>query len=253
MDLTLFRRETLGMILFPAIDMRQGKCVRLLQGRAEQETVYFQDPVAVAKRWEAEGAEWLHLVDLDGAMSVGFENRSIAKQIFRMLRIPVQFGGGLREAQDVEEMLGAGAARVIVGTAAVRRPEFLAEVVGRRPEEIVVGIDARDGFVATHGWNQLEKIEVSAFAKTLVQRGVRRVVYTDISKDGMLTGPNVEATRQLAQESHLKVIASGGVASLEDLRRLADLERCGVEGVIVGKALYEGKLSLREAIEAIRE
>jgi phosphoribosylformimino-5-aminoimidazole carboxamide ribotide isomerase len=240
------------MILLPAIDIRQGKCVRLLQGRPEQETIYFQDPVAVAQDWEAKGAEWLHLVDLDGAMSAGFENRTIAKEIFRTLRIPVQFGGGLREKQDVEEMLDAGAARVILGTAAVRRPEFLADIVSRRPEEVVVGIDAREGFVATHGWNRLEKLDVIAFARMLVQCGVRRVVYTDITKDGMLMGPNVEATRQLALETQLKVIASGGVASLEDLRRLAELQLCGVEGVIVGKALYEGRLSLREAIEALR-
>jgi phosphoribosylformimino-5-aminoimidazole carboxamide ribotide isomerase len=238
------------MIILPAIDMRQGKCVRLLQGRADQETVYFQDPVAVAHRWEAEGAAWLHLVDLDGAMSEGSGNRAIGKRIFAALRIPVQFGGGVRSMEDVEEILEAGAARVIVGTAAVQHPEFLAEAVQRFGERIVVGIDARDGRVATHGWNQVGSLEAVAFARALARSGVQRVVYTDISKDGMLVGPNLDATKRLSAESQLKVIASGGVASLDDLRALQGLEIIGVEGAIVGKALYEQRFTLKEAIEA---
>ena len=238
------------MIIFPAIDMRQGRCVRLLQGRAERETVYFEDPVAVAQRWEAEGAAWLHLVDLDGAMSEGSGNRAIAKRIFAALQIPVQFGGGVRSMEDVEEILDAGAARIVVGTAAVQHPEFLAEAVQRFGERIVVGIDARDGHVATHGWNHVGSLEAVAFAQTLARSGVQRVVYTDISKDGMLVGPNLEATSRLAADSQLKVIASGGVASLDDLRALRGLEPMGIEGAIVGKALYEGRFTLKEAIEA---
>ena len=238
------------MIIFPAIDMRQGRCVRLLQGRAEQETVYFEDPVAVARRWEADGAAWLHLVDLDGAMSEGSQNREIAKRIFKTLRIPVQFGGGLRSMQDLEEILGAGAARAIVGTAAVQHPDFLAEALQRFGERLVVGIDARNGFVATHGWNEVGSLEAVAFAKTLARSGVQRVVYTDISKDGMLAGPNLEASKRLAIESHLKVVASGGVASLDDLRALHGLETAGIEGAIVGKALYERCFTLQEAIAA---
>lgn len=238
------------MIIFPAIDMRHGKCVRLLQGRADHETVYFEDPVAVALRWEAEGAAWVHLVDLDGAMSEGSGNRAIAKRIFTALRIPVQFGGGLRSMEDVEEILGAGAARVIVGTAAVQHPEFLAQLVQRFGEDIAVGIDARGGRVATHGWNQVASLEAGAFAQTLVRSGVQRVVYTDISKDGMLAGPNLEAAKRLAADTHLKVIASGGVALLDDLRRLRALEDVGIEGAIVGKALYERRFTLKQAIEA---
>lgn len=238
------------MLIFPAIDMRQGKCVRLMQGRADQETVYFQDPVAVAQRWEAEGAEWLHLVDLDGAMQAGVGNRLIARRIFQTLRVPVQFGGGLREMKDVEEILEAGAARVILGTAAVQRPDFLAEAVSRYGQQIVVGLDARDGLVAIHGWNQVKKLAATAFAETIVQCGVCRVVYTDIAKDGMLVGPNVEATLGLARASGLRVIASGGISSLEDLRQLRELEDVGIEGAIVGKALYEQRFSLREAIAA---
>jgi phosphoribosylformimino-5-aminoimidazole carboxamide ribotide isomerase len=238
------------MIIFPAIDMRQGRCVRLLQGRAQEETIYFEDPVAVALRWQAEGAAWLHLVDLDGAMSEGSGNRQIAKRIFTALRIPVQFGGGLRTMEDLEEILEAGAARVVVGTAAVLHPEFLAEAVQRFGERIVVGIDARDGHVATHGWNQVGSLEAGAFAQMLVRQGVQRVVYTDISKDGMLAGPNLEATRRLAADTRLKVVASGGVASLDDLRTLRALEDVGIEGAIVGKALYERRFTLKEAIEA---
>jgi len=238
------------MIIFPAIDMRQGKCVRLLQGRADQEKVYFEDPVAVAHRWEAEGAAWLHLVDLDGAMSEGSGNRAIAKGIFAALRIPVQFGGGLRTMKDLEEILGAGAARVVVGTAAVQHPEFLAEALQQFGERIVVGIDARDGRVATHGWNQVGSLEAVAFAQTLARTGVQRVVYTDISKDGMLVGPNLEATKRLAVDSQLKVVASGGVASLSDLQALRGLENTGIEGAIVGKALYERRFTLKEAIAA---
>jgi phosphoribosylformimino-5-aminoimidazole carboxamide ribotide isomerase len=238
------------MIIFPAIDIRQGRCVRLLQGRAEHETVYFEDPVAVAQRWEAEGAAWLHLVDLDAAMSEGSGNRAIAKRIFSALQIPVQFGGGVRSMEDVEEILDAGAARIVVGTAAVQHPEFLAEAVQRFGERIVVGIDARDGHVATHGWHHVGSLEAVAFAQTLARSGVQRVVYTDISKDGMLVGPNLEATSRLAADSPLKVIASGGVASLDDLRALRALETIGVEGAIVGKALYEQRFTLKEAIEA---
>ncbi len=238
------------MIIFPAIDMRQGKCVRLLQGRADRETVYFEDPVAVAQRWEAEGAQWVHLVDLDAAMETGCRNRVIARKIFQSLRIPVQFGGGVREMKDVEEILEAGAARVILGTAAVQRPDFLADAVRRYNEQILVGLDARDGFVATHGWNQVGKLAAAAFAETLVQCGVRRVVYTDIAKDGMLVGPNIDLTLKLAGTGGLRVIASGGVSSLEDLRRLRELESTGIEGAIVGKALYERRFSLKEAIAA---
>jgi phosphoribosylformimino-5-aminoimidazole carboxamide ribotide isomerase len=236
------------MIIFPAIDLRRGKCVRLQQGRAEHETIYSDDPIEVALRWQGEGASWLHLVDLDSAMSNASENRQIAKLIFRALTIPVQFGGGVRNETDLDEILGGGASRVVIGTAAFRDPEFLKRAVEQHSDRIIVGLDARDGLLATHGWNQVEEVEALAFAKSLVQMGVQRVVYTDISRDGMLSGPNWIVTEQLARETGLKVIASGGVSSLEDLRALKALGRSGVEGVIVGKALYEGKFSLGDAI-----
>jgi phosphoribosylformimino-5-aminoimidazole carboxamide ribotide isomerase len=239
------------MIIFPAIDMRNGRCVRLLQGRAEQETIYFEDPVAVAEQWQSEGAEWLHLVDLDGAMSSETHNRDIAKKIFQRLRVPVQFGGGVRSMSDLQELLEAGASRIILGTAAVEDIDFLSKAVARFSDRVVVGLDARDGLVATKGWKQVEQLEVLEFAASLSRKGLRRIIYTDISRDGTLTGPNLEATRRVAEKSSLKVIASGGVSSIEDLQRLRQLEACGVEGVIIGKALYEKRFSLKEALEAV--
>lgn len=183
-------------------------------------------------------------------MSAGPGNRVIAKQIFAALQIPVQFGGGLRAMSDLDDVLEAGAARAVLGTAAVQDPEFLAKALERFGERIVVGIDARDGHVATHGWNKVGSLEAEVFAAKLVRNGVQRVVHTDISKDGMLMGPNLEASRRLAASSGLKVIVSGGVASLGDLQSLRGLESSGVEGAIVGKALYEGRLTLKEAMEA---
>jgi len=239
------------MIIFPAVDIRNGKCVRLLQGRFEEETVYFADPVAVAQRWESEGAEWLHLVDLDGAISPGMGNRAIVKEIFKTLRIPVQFGGGVRKMSDLQELLEAGAERVILGTAAVEEADFLSKALARFSSKVVVGLDVKGGFIATRGWSQVEKLEGLEFARTLGQRGVQRIVYTDISKDGMLTGPNFEAIRRVAVQSGLKVIASGGISTLQDLSRIKQLEPYGVEGAIIGKALYEGRFSLREALRYI--
>lgn len=237
------------MIIFPAIDMRNGKCVRLLQGQASQETIYFQDPVAVARQWEAEGAEWLHLVDLDGALGAGSLNRGVAAQIFQALKIPVEFGGGIRRMEDLEQIIGAGASRVIIGTAAVDNETFLSAALERYGEKIAVGVDARNGRVATKGWQELGSLDAVAFAKRLAGLGVRRIIYTDISKDGMLQGPNLETTRQIAIESGLKVIASGGISSLDDIRQMKTLESCGVEGVITGKALYEKRFKLSEALE----
>jgi len=239
------------MIIFPAIDLRNGKCVRLLQGRADQEKIYFEDPQAVAEQWQAEGAPWIHLVDLDGAMSSGTDNRGIAKKIFQKLKIPVQFGGGIRKMSDLQELLEAGASRVILGTAAVEDEDFLSKALTLFSEKVVVGLDARDGLIATKGWKQVERLEVLEFAAGLSRRGVRWIVYTDISRDGTLNGPNVEATQRLAEKSGLRVIASGGISSLDDLRRLKPLEASGVEGVIIGKALYEKRFSLREALEVV--
>jgi phosphoribosylformimino-5-aminoimidazole carboxamide ribotide isomerase len=244
------------MIVFPAIDLRQGRCVRLRQGRLEEETVFSDDPVAMAEHWVSQGAEWLHVVNLDGAFGQASSNlRVVGEIISSNLQPPtpnlqIQFGGGLRTMAEIEAALELGLDRVILGTVAVREPSLVAEAVQRfGAERIVVGIDARKGNVATHGWQEVSSVAATELALRVKALGVERVVYTDIARDGMLSGVNVEATRELAQRTGLKVIASGGVSSLDDVRRLKEVEASGVEGVIIGQALYSGALELREAIQ----
>jgi len=248
------------MIVFPAIDLRQGKCVRLRQGRPEAETVFSDDPVAMAKHWVSQGAEWLHVVNLDGAFGQASSNLRVVEEIisskFKVqssgFKLQVQFGGGLRMMADIEKALGLGVDRVILGTVAVEEPGLVAEAVMRfGGERIVVGIDARRGKAATHGWQEVSAISATELTFRVRELGVERVVYTDIARDGMLCGVNVEAVRELAQRTRLKVIASGGVSSLDDVRRLKEVEANGVEGVIIGQALYSGALELREAIELV--
>jgi len=249
------------MIVFPAIDLRQGRCVRLCQGRLEAETVFSDDPVAMAEHWVSQGAEWLHVVNLDGAFGQapstgsgrGSSNLQVVEEIAAAVGIPVQFGGGLRTMADIEGALGLGLTRVILGTVAVKEPSLVAEAVQRfGAERIVVGIDARRGKVATHGWQEVSSVDAIELAFQVKELGVERIVYTDISRDGMLCGVSVEATRELAQRTGLCVIASGGVSSLNDVRRLKEAEASGVEGVIIGQALYSGALELRETIEIAR-
>ena len=238
------------MIIFPAIDLRQGRVVRLRQGRPDAETVFADDPVAVAGQWEQQGAAWLHVVNLDGAFGQQSPNLAVVRDIVAAVNIPVQFGGGLRELAAVGEALRLGVARVILGTVAVRQPEVVAEAVRRfGAERIVVGIDARDGRVAVHGWTEVSAVEAAELGRRMAGMGVRRTVYTDVSRDGTLTGVNVAATAALARSTGLRVIASGGVASLDDIRRLKAVEPDGVEGVIIGQALYTGAVDLGEAIE----
>ena len=256
------------MIVFPAIDLRHGRCVRLRQGRAEDETVYGDDPVAVAVRWVGEGAEWLHVVNLDGAFGeqTGDSHRPINLQRLAEIKAavpqtPIQFGGGVRSLADVETALDLGATRVILGTVAVQDPDMVEKMIGRfGPEQIVIGIDARGGQVATHGWLRTSDTTAIALGQAMGSKGASRIVYTDIARDGMLTGVNVDATAALARATELQVIASGGVASLEDIVRLeATRSRAAgngsagqIEGVIIGQALYTGAVSLRDAIRTAR-
>lgn len=251
------------MIVFPAIDLRRGKCVRLQQGEPGRETVYGDDPVEVARRWEMEGASWLHVVNLDGAFSGSLSapegagtlpvNLLRLRDIAAAIDIPVQFGGGIRTLEDVERVLGLGAQRAILGTVAVRRPELVSEAIARFGSgRIAVGIDARDGRVATHGWQETTGIVAADLGREMRQRGVEWVVYTDIARDGMLTGVNVSATSLLAAETGLRVIASGGVASVDDVRALRDVVTGPIAGVIIGKALYTGAIDLAEAISVAR-
>jgi phosphoribosylformimino-5-aminoimidazole carboxamide ribotide isomerase len=243
------------MIVFPAIDLRRGRCVRLRQGRAEDETVYDDEPAAVARRWVDQGAEWLHVVNLDGAFSdtqhATRNTQCLAEIHAAVPETSIQFGGGVRSLADVETALQLGATRVILGTVAVQNPELVAAAVTHfGAERIVVGIDARDGQVATHGWRETSETTAMALGQAMHQRGVVRVVYTDIARDGMLSGVNVETTAALARETGLRVIASGGVASVADVVRLKAHKADGIEGVIIGQALYTGAVSLVKTIAA---
>nr|WP_290668896.1 1-(5-phosphoribosyl)-5-[(5-phosphoribosylamino)methylideneamino]imidazole-4-carboxamide isomerase [Ardenticatena sp.] len=241
------------MDIFPAIDIRHGRCVRLLKGDPNAETVYGNDPVAMAERWVREGAEWLHVVNLDGAFGEATETVDAVKAIVRAVDIPVQFGGGLRTFDDIAEALDWGVARVVLGTVAVTNPDLVSRAIDTfGAARIVVGIDARDRTVATHGWQQETGLDIIALVMRMKQRGVERIIYTDITRDGTLQGPNVARTGELAHLSKLRVIASGGIGSLDHIRQIRWIEPYGVEGVIVGKALYEGAFSLRDALAIAR-
>jgi len=239
------------MLIIPAIDLRGGRCVRLTQGRRESASVYDGDPVGIAKAYEAAGAPMLHVVDLDGAFAdPNSRNRQTLEEIVRSINIPVQFGGGLRAVQDVDKVINSGVARVVLGTLAVESPETLQTLLRRfGGERIAVGIDAKGGRVMTRGWENDAAVSPVSFAIHLASAGVGRIVYTDVSRDGMLGGVNVEATCEIARASGLRVTASGGVASLEDIRHVSRAN-CGIDSLIVGKALYEGCFAIREALAA---
>ena len=238
------------MIIFPAIDLRAGRVVRLRQGRAEAETVYGDDPAQIAARWQSEGAEWLHVVNLDGAFGDDVAlNLHALESILKTVSIPVQFGGGLRDLVSIGGAFMRGVSRVVIGTGAIQNPELVSDAMSKfGAESIAVGIDARDGMVATHGWRALSAIPALALANQMAERGITRIVYTDISRDGMLRGIDANAIAELARSSGLRVIASGGVATLDDVRALQAREGDGIEGVIIGQALYTGMVGLHEAI-----
>ena len=238
------------MIIYPAIDLRGGNCVRLVQGNFDKTTVYHDDPLSVAKKWATCGAKWLHLVDLDGARQEGAGNRGVICQIAQSLNIPVQTGGGIRTMKDIKELLDNGISRVILGTAAVKNPEFAEEAAKAYGEKIAVGIDAKDGYAAISGWEEVTDCEAVSLAQTMRSFGVQHIIYTDIATDGMLKGPNLSAMTNMAKVFGAGVIASGGVSSTEDLLALV---KTGVTGAIVGKALYTGAIDLKQALSAIME
>jgi len=235
------------MWIIPAIDLKDGKCVRLKQGRMQDETVYSDDPVAVAQRWVDAGAEWLHVVDLDAAVAGRSRNQDCIGRIVGSAGIPVQVGGGLRTPADVDACLSLGVRRAIIGTAATGDLGFLQDLCRRYPGRIAVGIDARNGRVATHGWTRTSQITAIDLARRVEGAGVAAIIFTDIHRDGMQNGPNIEETRKLAESVRLPVIASGGVGSLDHIRALLPLEAAGVVGVITGKALYSGAIEYAEA------
>ncbi|WP_434509994.1 1-(5-phosphoribosyl)-5-[(5-phosphoribosylamino)methylideneamino]imidazole-4-carboxamide isomerase [Desulfitobacterium sp. AusDCA] len=243
------------MIVFPAIDLKEGKAVRLLQGRMEDSTVYAENPLEVAQRFLAEGSQFLHVVDLDGAFAGKPVNDEVIRNIVEKVSLRVQVGGGIRTLDRIEELLQLGVERVILGTVAVRDPQLVAEAVQRYGERIIVGIDAKAGKVAVQGWAETTEITAVELALKMRDVGVQRIIFTDISRDGMLQGPNIESTVQLARETQLQIIASGGVSSLEDLRKLQAQAQEGVsiEGAIVGKALYSGAFTLAEALKTVSQ
>ena len=236
------------MIVIPAIDLKDGNCVRLEQGLMDKDTVFSDNPGAQARDWQAQGAELLHIVDLDGAFAGQPKNRGAIEAILKAISIPAQLGGGIRDLATIEAYLSLGLSRVIIGTAAQRNPELVREACAKFPGRIVVGIDAKNGMVAVQGWAELTDVTAVDLAKKFEGFGVSAIIYTDIARDGMLQGPNLEATKGLAESISIPVIASGGVSSLRDIENLMAIESCGVSGVITGKAVYTGAISLKEAI-----
>ncbi len=235
-----------GFELIPAIDLKDGKCVRLQEGDLSCATEYSNDPVATALRWQELGAQRLHVVDLDGAFSGGSAHRELMRSIIRELRIPIQFGGGLRTLEQIGGILELGAGRAILGTVAVERPEIVAEAVKRFGGAIIVGIDARGRRAAVRGWVQQSTLSASCLAVRMKDLGVARLIYTDVSRDGTMRGANIEETEQLARAAGIPVIASGGISGPTDVKALWERRRAGIEGVILGKALYEGRLDFRD-------
>jgi phosphoribosylformimino-5-aminoimidazole carboxamide ribotide isomerase len=239
------------MLIIPAIDLRGGRCVRLVQGRPEAETVYGTDPVEMARRWASGGAQWLHLVDLDGAFAGAPQQLDVVSRIAAAVDIPVQLGGGLRTLEQIREALAAGVARVILGTVAVTDPALVREACSTYgSDRILVGLDARNGMVAVKGWQDVTSRHILDVAAEIRECGVECLIFTDTARDGMLAGPNLGAIRDLAVQSGLRLIASGGMSCLSDVIRLRELEPLGVGGVILGKALYEGLIRLDEALAA---
>jgi phosphoribosylformimino-5-aminoimidazole carboxamide ribotide isomerase len=236
------------MLIFPAIDLKDGRCVRLYQGQFQQETVVNENPLEQAIVFEKLGAKVLHLVDLDGALEGKPTNLPVIEQIAKTLSIPVQVGGGIRSIETIEMLLSAGVSRVIIGTAALLNPAFLEEALEKYGERIVVGIDAKDEYVATRGWLDVSDVHYITLAKQMEKMGVKTIVFTDISRDGTLSGPNFEQLQALQEAVSVQIVASGGVSSMDDIRRLNEMN---LYGVITGKALYEGKIALEEALRAV--
>jgi phosphoribosylformimino-5-aminoimidazole carboxamide ribotide isomerase len=235
------------LILYPAIDIRDGKAVRLIQGDYDQETAYDDDPVVAARRWVDGGARWLHVVDLDGARAGEPVNLEHVRRIVAAVGIPVQLGGGLRDSKKVEEAISSGAERIVLGTAAVRDPDLAAAIADAHGDRVVVSVDSRSGKVAAEGWTEASDLDTAEVIAALAERGIRRFVYTPVDVDGLMEGPDLDSLREAAKATDGELIYSGGVGSLDDLRALAELGVDNLGGVIVGRALYEGRFTVAEA------
>ena len=240
------------MIIFPAVDIRNGKCVRLIQGRADQETVFGDDPVAMGLKWQEAGAQWLHVVDLDGAFTSAPRNFESIRRLRRAVTIPMQLGGGIRTLDTIASYVELGIDRLILGTVVLKDPELVSRACEIYPGQIAIGLDAKDGLVAVEGWTEVSSRPVLDVARDLATLKPAAFIYTDISRDGVKRGVNVEATRSMAEAVEVPVIASGGVSSLQDIQALRPLEPLGVIGVIIGRALYDGLVDLAEAISLAR-
>lgn len=240
------------MLIIPAVDIKGGRCVRLLQGREDSETIFSDDPSAMAAKWEAEGAELLHVIDLDGAFRKRPQNVEAIKRILDRVHLPVQLGGGIRDMETISMFLEMGVSRVILGTEAIRTPSFVEQASKAFPGQIVVGIDARNGMVAIEGWTQTTEQRTIEVARSFDRHGLAAIIFTDIHKDGMQTGPNIQETKRLAEAVSTPIIASGGVSDINHIKAIAGLESHGVIGIITGRALYAGTLELKQALEVVR-
>jgi phosphoribosylformimino-5-aminoimidazole carboxamide ribotide isomerase len=240
------------VILYPAIDLKDGRCVRLRQGDMAQATVFNENPTAQAKAFARAGFTWLHIVDLDGAFAGRPANRAAVEAILRAVALPIQLGGGIRDLATVEGWLARGVRRVILGTAAVRDPDFVKEAASRYPGKVAVGVDARHGYVAVEGWAETSRVEAAELARRFEDSGVSAIIYTDISRDGMLSGLNLEATLGLSEEVAIPVIASGGLASMADIERLSAPRCAKLGGAIAGRALYDGRIDAAAALAMLK-
>lgn len=238
------------MIIFPAIDLKEGRCVRLLQGKMDQATVYGDDPAAMALQWQEQGAQWLHVVDLDGAIAGWPQNLEVLKAISGVIDIPIQFGGGIRSPEMIEQVLSAGATRIVIGTSFFSDPKFARRSIDSFADQVAVGLDAKDSMIAVRGWVEVTDMKLIEAAEKAIEFGVQRLICTDISTDGAMTGPNLTIFRELTDLFSVAIIASGGVAKLSDIDDLRRVSGDRIEGVIIGRALYEGAFSLPEAIKA---
>jgi len=236
------------VIIIPAIDLKDGRCVRLSQGRMDQETIYSENPIEMAKHWESKGAERLHVVDLNGAVTGKPFHKSMIEEIVHSIHIPVEIGGGIRDLATIEDYIHSGAEWVILGTAALRNRHLLTEACHQFPGKVILGIDAKGGKVAVEGWKEVASVEAVELARQFEGIGLSAIIFTDIERDGMSTGLNFESTRNLSRSTSIPVIASGGISQIEDIEHLLGLEPDGIVGVIVGRALYTGSLDLEEAI-----
>jgi phosphoribosylformimino-5-aminoimidazole carboxamide ribotide isomerase len=241
------------MLIIPAIDLKDGRCVRLQQGEMERETLFSDHPEEMARHWESLGGQLLHIVDLDGAVAGRPQNEAAVKHILQSVAIPLELGGGIRNLDTIERYLSLGVNRVVLGTIAHKQPALLEDACKKFPGRIVVGIDARDGMVAVEGWKETTAMRTADLVKTIGHKGVEAIIFTDIKRDGMMSGPNFESTRAMAEATRIPVIASGGVTTLDHIRELLRLESCGVGGIIIGRALYEGSINLKDALALVDE